>query len=79
MTVYLNNSNFITKPQCHLNRVFVALNISVPVRQRLRTLIRDTHTLTQLTDKEGAQRGFLVVILNIYIDDVHRLKSLLLS
>lgn len=42
-------------------------------------LVGDTHTLTQLTDEEGAQRGLLVVILNIYIDDVNRLQSLLLS
>lgn len=39
----------------------------------------DTHTLTQLTDEEGAQRGFLVVILNVYVDDMHRLQGLLLS
>lgn len=32
-----------------------------------------THTLAQLTDEEGAQRGFLVVVLNIYVDDVHGL------
>lgn len=36
-------------------------------------LVGDTHTLAQLTDEEGAQRGFLMVILNIYIDDVNRL------
>ena len=36
-------------------------------------LFEDTHTLTQLADKEGAQRGFLMVILNVYIDDVHGL------
>ena len=39
----------------------------------------DTYTLTQLTDEEGAQRCFLMVILNFYIDDMHRLQSLLLS
>lgn len=42
-------------------------------------LAGDTHTLTHLTDKEGAQRGFLMVILNIYIDDMNRLQSFLLS
>lgn len=52
---------------------------TVPVKQHTRTWVGDTHTLTQLTDKEGAQRGFLMVILNIYIDDMHRLQSLLLS
>lgn len=45
----------------------------------IEVLMGDTHTLTQLTDEEGAQRGLLVVILNIYIDDMNRLQSLLLS
>lgn len=38
-----------------------------------------THTLAQLTDEEGAQCGFLVVILNVYIDYMHGLQRLLLS
>lgn len=47
---------------------------SMCVRWHLKkTLVGDTYTLTQLTDEEGAQRGFLVVILNIYIDDMDRL------
>lgn len=59
-----------------LQRSVVVLCLSGPVQQHLGG---DTHTLTQLTDEEGAQRGFLVVILNVYIDDVNRLQSLLLS
>ena len=39
----------------------------------------DTHTLTQLTDEEGPQRGLLMVVLDVHIDDVHRLQCLLLS
>ncbi|TNN85564.1 hypothetical protein EYF80_004197 [Liparis tanakae] len=39
----------------------------------------NTHTLAQLTDEEGAQSGFLVVILNVYINHVHGLERLLLS
>lgn len=39
----------------------------------------DTHTLTELTDEKGAQCGFLVVVLNIHIDDVDWLVALLLS
>lgn len=38
-----------------------------------------THTLAQLTDEEGSQRGLLVVVLNVHVDDVHRLKGLLLA
>ena len=39
----------------------------------------DTHTLTQLTDEEGPERGFLVVVLDVHVDDVHRLQRLLFS
>lgn len=45
----------------------------------MRSRLGDTHTLTQLTDEEGPQCGFLMVILDVYVDDVHRLKRLLLS
>lgn len=51
------------------------------VRKRLVKKFSDavTHTLAQLTDEEGAQCGFLVVILNVYIDYMHGLQRLLLS
>lgn len=38
-----------------------------------------THTLTELADEKGAQSGFLMVVLNIHIDDVDWLVALLLS
>lgn len=40
---------------------------------------RATHTLTQLTDEKGTQSGFLVVVLNVYVDHVHGLHGFLLS
>ena len=39
----------------------------------------DTHTLTQLTDEEGPKRGFLMVVLDVHVDHMHRLQRLLLS
>lgn len=41
--------------------------------------LSSTHTLAQFTDEEGSQRGLLVVVLNVHVDDVHRLKGLLLA
>lgn len=39
----------------------------------------DTHTLAQLTDEERPQGGLFVVVLDVHVDDVHRLAGLLLS
>jgi len=38
-----------------------------------------THTLAEFTDEEGSQRGLLVVVLDVHVDDVHRLEGLLLA
>lgn len=35
--------------------------------------------MTELTDEKGAQRGFLMVVLNIHIDDMDWLVALLFS
>lgn len=38
-----------------------------------------THTLTQLTDEESSERGLLMVVLDVHVDDVHRLERLLFT
>lgn len=62
----------------HLLHITIKKN-TLTLDNCLTTQITETHTLTQLTDEEGAQRGFLMVILNVYIDNMHWLQSLLFS
>lgn len=42
-------------------------------------VIRMRDTLTELTDEKGTEGGFLMVVLNIHIDDMNWLVALLLS
>lgn len=39
----------------------------------------DTHTLTQLTDEKCPERSLLMIVLDVHVDDVHRLERLLFT
>lgn len=65
------------RPQAALGKVQPLSSSWVRGPPRQRAL--STYTLAELTDEESAQRGLLVVILNVHIDHVYGLTRLLLS
>lgn len=42
-------------------------------------IISVLNTLAELTDEEGSECSLLVVVLDVHVDDVHRLESLLFT